>query len=301
MMKNEPIFMNLMTDFAFKRLFGTEKRKYILIRFLNALFEKDNLTVTDVMYHDKEVLPDLKNGKRILYDVYCTTPEDKEHIILEMQHLYHDLFEKRAVYYAAKALASQLQKGSTYDLKPVYSIFLVDFHFNHMSRKEIHDVTLMDRVTHEVYSDILRMFFVHLSDTKKRWEECKTEYEKIVFLIKNMHKMDKRSKAYKSGEYDEMFREAEISSMVAEDVVAYSDSVQKYYDDMAALEYATRAAQKKGLEMGMEEGRAQGMAQGMAQGKEEIIRTLFANGMKPDLISDFTNIPPDKIMEILNK
>lgn len=83
-MMNKEIFMNLMTDFAFKRLFGSKERKYILIRFLNILFASEGMKIDDVFYHDKEILPEDENGKRILYDIYCTTKDEKEHIILEM-------------------------------------------------------------------------------------------------------------------------------------------------------------------------------------------------------------------------
>ena len=247
-MEKSPIFMNLMTDFAFKRLFGSEKCKRILIRFLNILFAADGLTVDDVTFHDKEVLPDNPDGKRILYDVYCTTPGEKEHIIVEMQQVYHDLFENRTVYYASKALSSQGRKGGSYGLKPVYTIFLVDFHFDHMARKGIHDVRLTDIHSHEVYSDLLRMIFVHLSETKQSWEECQTDYDKIVFIIKNMHKMDKESKAYKSGEFPEFFHESEITSLAAEEAVAYNQSQQKYFDNLAAVDYASRSSFEKGRE-----------------------------------------------------
>lgn len=114
------IFMNLMTDFAFKHLFGTSARKNILIRFLNILFAGDGIQVRDVEYHDKEVLPDDGEGKRIIYDVYCTNKDGLEHFVLEMQQIYHSLFEDRAVFYAAKAMGMQLRKGSGYRLNPVY-------------------------------------------------------------------------------------------------------------------------------------------------------------------------------------
>lgn len=105
--------MNLKTDFAFKRLFGTEQFKHILIKFLNILFKKDGLHVDDVVYHDKEVLPPDPNGKRIVYDVYCTSVRDhgEEHFIVEMQQVYHSNFEKRVMYYLSNALAAQGKRG----------------------------------------------------------------------------------------------------------------------------------------------------------------------------------------------
>ncbi|MDE6337202.1 MAG: Rpn family recombination-promoting nuclease/putative transposase, partial [Muribaculaceae bacterium] len=65
-------YINLQTDFGFKHAFGNPKHKPALIKFLNVLFE-GKLTVTDVVYHDKEILPSEKDGKRIVYDVYCTS------------------------------------------------------------------------------------------------------------------------------------------------------------------------------------------------------------------------------------
>lgn len=111
-------FMNVLTDFAFKRLFGTKERKNILMRFLNIIFEKDGLTVTDVAYHDKEILPHDEDGKVIKYDVYCTSPGEREHFIVEMQQVYHLMFENRAVYYTVKALANQLKRGDKIQFEP---------------------------------------------------------------------------------------------------------------------------------------------------------------------------------------
>lgn len=61
--------------------------------------------------------------------------------------------------------------------------------------------------------------FVTLAETKKTWEECKTKYEKIIFLIKNIHLMDKESKAYKSGEFHDIFEEAELNPQFVHDII----------------------------------------------------------------------------------
>ena len=294
-MASQHVFMNLMTDFAFKRLFGTKERKHILITFLNTLFAREGWTVTDVDYHDKEVLPAYGSNKRVVYDVYCTTPGEKEHIILEMQQLHHDMFENRTVYYAARALSSQLSRGDDYDLKPVYTIFLVDFHFGHMSRKGLHDVRLMDTHSHEIYSNVMRLMFVHLADSKDSWGECQTEYDKIVFIIKNMHKMNKESEAYKSGEFEELFQASELSDMVAEDFVAYSNSERKYYDYLAAVSSAARSAREEALEEGMEKG----MEKGREEERKDMIRSMYSNGVDINTIAICSNTSVEDIMEIL--
>lgn len=295
--KDKETFMNLMTDFAFKHIFGSVHRKHILIQFLNILFEKEGLNVYDVTYHDKEALPERIDGKVIKYDVYCTSPKEKEHFIVEMQRVYHPGFEDRTVLYAVRASAGQLKRGQKYKLSPVYSIFLVNFHMPGLKKRELHDVRLMDINTHEIFSDVLRLLFVSLADAKMKWEDCETKYEKIVFIIKNMHLMDKESKAYKSGEFDDMFNEAELENMAAEDVVAYSESKLRYEDDLAALEYR--------YDQGKEEGMKEGMKEGRMEGKDEAFRMtarkLLEAGMDPNFINQITGIPIPEILRLKAK
>ncbi len=288
--EDKNIFMNLMTDFAFKHLFGSVHRKHILIQFLNILFEKEGLHVYDVMYHNKEALPKNAFGKVIKYDVYCTTPDEKEHFIVEMQRVYHPGFEERALLYGIRAVGNQLKKGQKYNINPVYTIFLVDFHMPNLRHKSFHDVRLMDIDTHEVFSDKLRLMFVTLSDAKKTWEECDTKYEKVLFLIKNLHLMDKESKAYKSGEFEDIFSEAALENMAAEDVVAYGESRVRYEDDLAALEYNY----KKGLTKGMSEGKIEGIAEGLRQSALKMLEA----GMDFDFIHQITDLPIEQIKKL---
>lgn len=126
------VFINLRTDFGFKRIFGSVKRKNLLIRFLNALLG-DVITVTDVVYIPSEKMPDSMDGKRIIYDVcfksnlkYSELSRCKQfqvnfrkrqdlenldpscgeenHFIIEMQNVYEPPFEDRLLYYSATAI-----------------------------------------------------------------------------------------------------------------------------------------------------------------------------------------------------
>ena len=162
----------------------------------------------------------------------------------------------------------------------------------------MHDVRLMDIHSHEIYSDLFRMLFLHLADAKHDWDSCTTDYDKILFLIKNMHKMDKESKAYKSREFDEMFREAEIDNLVNEEAVAYSQSRLKYEETLAAVNYASSSSFERGIAIGEERGRQAGLAigeeRGIAIGEERIrmetAKKLRAAGFDEDLIKSITGI-----------
>ncbi len=283
-------FMNLMTDFAFKHMFGSVSRKHILIQFLNIMFEKEGLHVYDVTYHDKEVLPKNIFGKVIKYDVYCTSPKNKEHFIVEMQRVHHPGFENRAILYAIRAAGNQLKKGQKYELKPVYTIFLVNFHMPNLKPKDLHDVRLMDIDSHEIFSDVLRLMFVTLPDAKKTWEQCTTQQEKIIYLIKNLHRMDKESAAYKSGEFEDLFNEAELDNMVAEDAVAYSESKLRLEDELAALDY--------NYEKGMTQGKIKGREEGRKEEKFEVARKMKNGGMSLGDIMLYTGLSEKQISDL---
>ena len=180
--KKKEIFMNIMTDYGFKRLFGSLEFKPILLRFLNIMFEPEGIRVDDVTYHDKEVLPKDADGKRIVYDVYCTSKGEKEHFIVEMQQIYHVNLENRVMYYLSKGLSEQGKAGEKYIFSPVYGIFFVDFYFEHLTKKLVHDFKMMDSENQQVFFNLLRLLIVCLREVKSSWKQCETQLEKLTYL-----------------------------------------------------------------------------------------------------------------------
>ena len=251
-MENYTTFINIQTDYGFKRMFGTPKNKHILIRFLNALLG-ESISVTDVVYHDKEMLPDREDGKRIIYDIYCTSQQEQHHFILEMQNLYEPPFEDRVLYYTAKAVADQGRKGWQYKISPVISIVVADFDLRNMKKVLIHDMTFCDRKTGDMLTDKMRIMILSLRQIAcKEWKDCNSEIERIMFLIKNMDTLDKNSDIYKSKEYQDIFDAAETDNMVQEELVAYSRSLQKLQDIRSGLDYARKESYNDGISKGLE-------------------------------------------------
>lgn len=302
-MKDHEIFMNLRADYAFKKVFGTIANKKALIHFLNVLFKKDGFVVKDVEFHNKEVLPDAKSssdpskrGKQIVYDVYCSAKGQNHHFILEMQQENTAFFEDRAFYYAIKAIALQGMAGWSYNLNPVFSIFILGFNLPGHVVKLIHDFRIADIETHQLFSDKLRMIFLCLPEVRRKWDDCRTEEEKILFIIKNMHKMTRESEPYKSGEYRDLFDASEIKSLAEEEMVLYSQSYAKMRETELAIEYAANEAKVKARAEGLAEGKAagiaegkavglaEGKAEGRAEGIAETIDKLKKLGVDPEII-----------------
>lgn len=113
------------------------------------------------------------------------------------------------------------------------------------------------------------MMFLSLPEVHEAWKDCKSEIERIMYLIRNMHTMTKKSEPYTSGEYNDFFEAAQLDNLVADEAVAYSNSYYRMLNDRAALNFAAKEAHALGLEKGLEEGRAEGREEGRAEGLSE--------------------------------
>ena len=102
-------YINPFSDWSFKRIFGQEYSKDLLIEFLNQLLLGEQ-HITNVKFKDKEMLPETKDQRGIIYDVFCTT-DTGEHIIVEMQNKSQAYFIDRSLFYASKTIVDQGVKG----------------------------------------------------------------------------------------------------------------------------------------------------------------------------------------------
>ncbi len=254
-------FIKLRSDYGFKRAFASPEHSEVLKKFLNALFE-GKMEVTDVTFKDKEVLPPDKDGKRIVYDAYCTTSTGY-HFIVEMQQEQSNLFGKRMVFYISSCIFRQGESGGSYKFEPVYLIVITDFDMRPLEHRLVNEIVLMERDTHVVFTEDFKIFFLSLEQVSDDWDKCGTELERRLYLIKNMENLNKESKPFKSRGYEEMFNASEIASMAAEDIVAYRNSIMIEMERQSELEF------KK--EEGREEGRE--------EGKLEVAREMKRRGM----------------------
>ncbi len=260
-------FIRLLTDFGFKRVFGSKEHAGILLRFLNALFEGE-MTIEKIEFKDKEILPTHIAGKRILYDIYCTTDRG-EVFILEMQQEESENFTGRILFYSANAIVQQGVSGVEYDIDPVYCIVLTNFNLSGMKRSLVKDILLIDRHSREVYSDQLRIIFISLKEVPGEWDDCNTQLLKLLYLIKNMEDMTRKSKPYLSGEYDDIFTASSIGNLTNEEAQAYSNSYFKELDNQSAIRFAESRGRQEGELIGRKEGELIGRKEGRKEGRQE--------------------------------
>ena len=129
-------FINHFTDFGFKKLFGEEANKDILMDFLNELLREEQGEIKSITFLKNEHIGSLDSDRRAIFDIYCEN-ERGDKFIVEMQKAKQDYFKDRSVFYATFPIREQAERGDwDYKLKAVYTIGILDFVFDN-DKKEI--------------------------------------------------------------------------------------------------------------------------------------------------------------------
>ena len=232
-----PKFINPFTDVGFKRIFGQEINKDLLIDFLNSLLDGER-RVNDIRFLDKELLPAYAKDRSLIYDVYCTD-DNGEQFIVEMQNREHVNFRERTLYYLSQAISRQGEKGVdwSFDLKAVYGVFFLNFNLAGLPRKLRTDIVLCDRDTHEPFSDKMRYIFIELPSFVKAEGDCENDFERWIYVLKNMETLQRLPFKARKAVFEKLEEIVDIASMSKEDRLKYDESIKVYRDRMAIMAF----------------------------------------------------------------
>ncbi len=239
-------FIDPLSDFGFKRLFGSGPNKEILIDFLNQLF-KGQKVIRDLTYNTTEKYGDDEKSKKVLFDLLCTCDND-EQIIVEMQRAEQPYIKERAVFYPSRLISEQLPKGKkswNYALKGVYLVALLEFEIETGSEEYLHDYCLTNRATGEIFYDKLGFKFIELPKFTKAEHELETDLDRWLFLLKNLSRMDKIPVFLRKKVFQKVFKIAEISSLTKEERMLYQTKEQIEFDYQSSIEFAAKKAADK--------------------------------------------------------
>ena len=295
-------FINPFTDYGFKKIFGQEVSKELLIEFLNDLLEGERV-ITDLTFLNNEQLP-IYPGERIaIYDIYCTT-DTGEKIIVEMQNRSQVYFKERALYYLSHAIVRQGVKGESwkFDIKAVYGVFFINFLLDE-NQKLRTDVILTDRDTGKLFSDKLRQIFIALPLFNKTEAECETDFERWIFVLNNMETLNRMPFKAQKAVFEKLEEIVDVHSLSEEDRVRYENSVNAYRDYLATIDYAAKKGVEEGFEDGLQKGIQEGIQEGIRKGQQEkaleIARSMKAMGMTSEQIMKVTGLSLAEIESLL--
>ena len=283
-------YINPFTDIGFKRIFGQEFSKPLLIDFLNNLLIGEK-RIVNLKFLDKEQPPVFVDDRSLIYDIYCEL-DNKEKIIVEMQNCEQSYFKRRSIYYVSEAIARQGEKGPEwqYDIKGVYLIAFLNFRRPDIGEEFRTDVMLMDKKSKEVFSDKLRLVYLQLPLFEKGVDECENDFDRWIYVLKNMETIKRLPWAAQNSVFQKLAEIADVSSLTKEERLYYDVALRKYRDTLCVLESAEQRGLKKG--------RAEGLAEGRAEGRLEIARNMKADGMSIELIQKYSGLSPEEIANL---
>jgi len=275
-------FANVTDDIAFRKIFGDENKKVVLISFLNAvLCLEGEHKITDLYFPNTFQLPKFRDGKSTILDVKATD-ESGRSFLVEMQVADINGFSKRVLYYTSLGYVSQIDRGVFYDkLRP--TIFIGILQFNMSNNDEyIHRHQILNVETGERLLMDMEFNFIELPKFKLELKDLNTVLEKWIYFIKEAEHLNIIPDNMDDKGLQTAFESANIQTWTKAELLAYDYSGMRETDERLRME--------KGMEKGMEVGMEKGMEVGMEKGKLEIAQKMKLSGMASSLILELTGL-----------
>lgn len=283
-------YIDLFTDFGFKKIFGEESNKDLLMDFLNQLIT-DRGKIIELTFLKNEHLGSNQEDRKAIFDLYCES-EKGEKFIVELQKVKQKFFKDRSVFYATFPIQEQAETGDwNFKLNPVYTVAIMDFSFDDTRPDQfIHDVWLMEKATNTIFYDKLRFIYLEMPKFKKTEQDLKTHFDKWLYLLKNLPSLQDVPSVLQEKTFRKLFNLAEIASYSKEERVAYQESL-KYKRDL-----------KNSLDTYKEEGREEGRKEGRVIGIQEktiqVAKKAIKKGLDNAMIQELTDLSIEEIEKI---
>lgn len=271
-------FINPFTDVGFKRIFGQEFSKPLLLDFLNNLL-KGERAITDLTFLDKEQPAVYRDDRSLIYDVYCKTDKG-ERIIVEMQNKEQPNFADRCLFYFSQAVSRQGEKGADWDyhIDAVYMIAFINFHMDGLGDAFRTDLALANMRTKDIVTDKERFIFLQLPNFTKEADECENDFERWIYVLKNMEILDRMPWVAKNSVFHRLAEVGEVSNLSREERIKYDAAIRHFRDTLNVM----RGAEEKG----------------MLKANRKTAKTLKGMGMNIDAISKATGLSKEEIEKL---
>ena len=292
-------YVNPYTDFGFKKLFGTEINKDLLISFINSLLHGKEV-VKDLTYLNTEHLGTGEADRKAVFDVYCEN-ENGEKILVEMQRGEQQFFKDRTLFYTTFPIREQqVIKDWDYQLKAIYVIGILNFKFDKVHDNYYHhEVQLLDVETKEVFYDKLTFIYLEMPKFNKSEDELNGMFEKWLFVLRNLSRLMERPKALQERIFTRLLEAAEIARFTKVEYDAYEESLKVYRDWKNTIDTAELKGEKKGFKKGHKEGLEKGEKIGIEKGEKrkaiEMAQRLKDKGVAINIIVECSGLTEEQI------
>ena len=276
-------YIDPFTDFGFKKLFGEECNKDLLLDFLNELLYKKEGRIVSLTYLKNEKLGRSDEDRKAVFDLYCEN-EKGEKFIVEMQKARQKFIKDRTLFYGTFPIVEQAPKGDwSYELKAVYIVAILNFEFDDDKdddpNKYRYDIMLTDIETHKIFYNKLTFTYLVTPKFHKEVDELETRFEKWIYVLKNLKRLDHLPDRLRDRIFEKMFAAAEIAKLTPEEYKLYIDRLKTYQDWQNSLDTAKE--------------------EGKIEGKIEIAKNMINKGISINDVSDMTGLSKEQIEELI--
>ncbi|OCL26023.1 transposase [Orenia metallireducens] len=281
--------LNLRVDFAFKKLFGSEENKNILISFINSVLDEED-QITDIILKNPYNSKSFKNDKLSILDVKAVDEKGVWYNI-EMQITDQDYYDKRALYYWARLYTGQLESGVNYD-KLEKTIVINVLNFNCLDEEDYHNVyKLFNTQSKEELIDHLEIHFIELEKYNKDLSEVQTALDRWTEFLKRAHEYNKNQIPAQLAEIKSIEKAIRVL-----DAMYLNEDERELYEARLKWLRDEEMALKKAEEKGREEGRREGVE----EGKKEMVNNLLKLGVEIDKIIEASGLSKEEIQNLRN-
>ena len=278
-------YINPFTDFGFKKIFGEEASKPLLIDFLNALLPQAH-KIVDLSFKNTEQLPQTEADRKAIYDIYCEN-ESGEKFIVELQKAKQNYFKERTIYYSTFPIQEQANRGVwNYNLKAVYCIGILDFTFDDYESagekgKVLHTIKLKNQDGKTFY-DKLTYLYLEMPNFKLSETELTSRLDQWLFFIKHLEDFQTIPTIFADEIFKQAFAKAELAMYGAAERGKYESSLKIYRDLKGVIDTA------------FDEGKLEGKLERTL----EVAKQLKENGVTVDIIVKATGLSKEEIEQL---
>lgn len=226
-------YLNPFTDFGFKKIFGEEASKPLLLDFLNALLPISG-KIVELTFKNNEQLGQTDLDRKAIYDIYCEN-EKGEKFIVELQKAKQNYFKERAIFYSTFPIREQAEKGEwNYNLKAVYCIGILDFTFDDYETEPektevVHTIKLKNQ-NGKIFYDKLTFIYLEMPNFKRKETELETRLDKWLYFIKNLEDFQTIPTIIADEVFNQAFEKAELAKFGQKDLYDYEMNLKIYRD-----------------------------------------------------------------------
>lgn len=278
-------YINPYTDFGFKKLFGEEGNKDLLIDFLNQLLPEHH-QIADVNFRNPENLADLPADRKAIFDIHCRAVSG-DRFIVEMQKAKIKYFKDRSLFYTTFPIRDQAQQGEwNFKLDPIYFVAILDFEYDEAEemRKFRRDVALKDQ-DGDLFFDKLHFRFLQMPLFNKTENELQTKFDKWCYFLKNLINFDSIPAILNEPIFQKAFGTAELARLSVEQRNQYDENLIQYWGMKSAVDTAVETAVETAIE----------------KRDIEFIKNAILEGFNNEIISRLTGLTIGQIEKFRNK